>query len=181
MRQIEVKYVVDEFPENPAECSSWTVISFNRKHYNYKDPSNLLDLALRRKISCGTAFVLSAYEHGGISWSLSGEGMQCQFDTARVAGLLIWNGHVKDLPKGVDARRAFARSFLGVYNDWCNGNVYGFEISETVNMPCGHAETNQLDSCYGYYGIDRVREAVEEILTGLGIDKAKDAVKEISL
>lgn len=35
------------------------------------------------------AVLLDLYEHGGSSWSLSGEGMQCQWDTSKCAGVWV--------------------------------------------------------------------------------------------
>lgn len=35
------------------------------------------------------AVLLDVYEHSGTSWSLSGEGMQCQWDTSKAAGVWV--------------------------------------------------------------------------------------------
>lgn len=39
---------------------------------------------------------LDCYQHGGTSWSVSGQGMQCQFDTARGAGVWVPDDCARD-------------------------------------------------------------------------------------
>lgn len=41
------------------------------------------------KIGDPDAVVLDCYEHSGVAWSVSGEGMQCRFDTANGAGVWV--------------------------------------------------------------------------------------------
>lgn len=149
---VELDY--DSDAECPSEWGGWKVISFNQRHVNFEDPYLHLGppdafgepvpktLGLRRRLATGTAFILSCYVHSGTAWSLKGEGMQCQWDTARIAGLLLWQGKVKDLSKGYADRQKSARNFLRTYNAWCNGEVYRFAITR------GAEEIAEADNCY---------------------------------
>ena len=112
----------------------WKFVSFAQSHSNFHDPYDIftreqddegnpipINDDLWRMMEYGRAFVLSCYQHSGIAWSLINEGTQCQFDTARVAGLVVFQGMAKDLPKGVEARKEYVREVLNGYNDYLNG------------------------------------------------------------
>ena len=47
-----------------------------------------------------------------------------------------------------------AKAFLNSYNSWANGEGYGYRVEEVITLPCGHTETNELDSCFGFYASD---------------------------
>ena len=159
--------------ENPSDFEgAWTLYSFGRRHVNHRDPEDFFpngkpSLAIRRKLAVGTAFVLSYYEHSGCAWSLRGQGTQCRFDSVDVAGILVWEHNPKDMGAGtLEARAADAEGFLKTYNAWANGDGYGYQVEEVITQPCGHTEVKDVDSCFGFYGLDleymaeRVRAAV---------------------
>jgi hypothetical protein len=157
MIKLELSY--DPDPQDPLEFGYWKHISFSTRHNNYEDPYKHLredvpeakEIGLRRKLDVGTAFLLSYYEHGLCKWSLKGEGPQCRFDTAQTAGLLMYLGNPKDMPKTYEARAKIARIVLEAYTNWCNGQVYGFTLYD------GEEE---IDSCYGYYDTAEIMDAV---------------------
>ena len=64
-------------------------------------------------------------------------------------GIVIWEGDADNLPPA-DKREDSADSFLSVYSDWANGNVYGYTLTDyrTGDEPGGHA------SCWGFIGDD---------------------------
>lgn len=97
-------------------------------------------------------YVLDVYEHGGIVYSLTGEGMQCQWDTARGGAIL---GITKcDEPDNV------ARYLLKAINEYVNGEVYWYAIED------GHG--NLLDSCGGFIGQEDIIHEVNGALEHLG-------------
>ena len=122
----------------------WRLVSFGRKHNNYEDPAKYVkafdrrhqevtpaNIGLNRKLNVGLAFWLSYYEHGQGAWSLIGEGTQCPWDTAYLAGILIWTGKPGDIgAKTLEDRAEDARGFLESFNDWANGNCYWFGLTD---------------------------------------------------
>ena len=151
--------------QNPSEFDgSWTLYSFSRRHASYRDPSEFFpngrpSIGLRRKLEVGTAFVLSYFEHSGCKWSLRGKGPKCQFDSVDVAGILIWENSVKDMgAKTKEQRAQDAEYFLTIYTDWCNGNGYGYDVTDEKG--------ELLDSCFGFYGseIAHMAEQVREVV-----------------
>ena len=168
--------------DQDAECPcdndcQWKLVSFNHRHINYQDPDKYLEvrdgevvganIGLRRKLEVGTAFILSYFEHGEGAWSLKGEGTQCRWDTAQIAGVLLWEHPVNEMgSKTYEERAEDARKFLEVYNEWANGHCYGYSIEEEVTLPCGHTETKDLDSCFGFIGDDYMLDQVKELVAG---------------
>ena len=156
----------DDDPECPSLWGGWKLISFNRNHINYQNPNNFSppSIGLRRQLQTGTCFTLSYSEHGCCQWTANNYGHipKNGWDNVGLAGMLVWQGEVKDLPKTYEEREGWADSFCESYTSWANGDVYGFEIEEWVTMPCGHKENRHIHSCYGFYSVEHM---VEEICT----------------
>lgn len=167
----------DQDTENPMEYSDWQFISFNRNHIGYENPYDYIssvnqygepqpaDIGIRRKLACGTAFLVSCYEHSGCSYSLRGEGMQCRWDTTDIAGILIYTGKLKYLPR--DKREEYARSVLSVYTDWANGNCYWYSLEVGSNDIDGEWESESEDSCGGFIGVDHVLGEIRDSLASI--------------
>lgn len=85
-----------------------------------------------------TLFPVDVYEHGLISYSLSGTGPQCDFDTARGGACIA-------IPNDFTNPEEAARSILQEYTDWCNGNVF-IVTTVPVDRPYDY------DSVGGFYG-----------------------------
>lgn len=164
----------DDDPENPAQQdSNWRHYSFSSRHYNYKHPERLglslerdedglpvvEDEELKQKLGEGLAFFLSYYEHGACAWSLLDQGPKCQFDSTRIAGLLVWENDPEDLgAKTYEDRAKDAAGFLETYTKWCNGWVYGYRLED----PTGVLEES---GCSGFYDLD---EMFREIKRAVG-------------
>ena len=113
-------------------------------------------------------FVLDVYEHGGIAYSLTGGGMQCQFDTARggaILGIPTWEGQgdVKEI----------AQAILNDINAYCNGEVYWYAIED------GHG--NLLDSCGGFIGAEDIIHEVNGALEHFGgeVTELRDDARDL--
>ena len=161
----------------------WTLHSFSRRHYNFKEPDELgfnnrdgevvvKNPGLRRKMQVGLAFVLSYYEHGNSLWMLQNgskpAGVEFQWDGTRVAGLLVWGHKPGDMgAKSYEDRAKDAQGFLDEYNEWCNGNCYGYDI-ETE-------DGEHVDSCWGFIGSDATLNYMFDVIS----ESTKDAVVKV--
>jgi hypothetical protein len=155
---LEINYETDyNFRDYVNDDNEWKIYSFSKRHANFMDPLEFIKLSkdqkiiganigIERKLNCGTAFILSCYQHGEECWSLKGEGTQCRFDTAIVAGIMLFNSNTKNLPADIEDRKKRARNFLDWYNELVNGGVLHFCLKDD--------DENHLDSCGGFVGED---------------------------
>lgn len=173
---ITVHIGYDQDAPNPLEESGgWKLISFSRHHDRYQysfefmplTENNYIEIGMRRKLDCGTAFLLDYNEHGGIEWYLDTSDYSVPWNTAGFGGILIYEGYTKHLPKTYEERQKLARSILEEYNDWVNGSVYGFCIEDENG--------DEEDSCWGYYGWEHMKEELERIIGGREYELAGEA------
>jgi len=196
MNTTAIKLIVnlwhDDMPEDPNEMDGWSAYSFSRRHGNYKNPEDISDededgngvpdAELQKKLDAGLAFFLDYYEHGQCSWSLAGEGPQCQFDTTRMAGLIVWEQDEGDIgATTVEDRRKDAKAFIERFTLWCNGEVYGYTVEAVTKChACGADEEGCVDfdlpSCGGFYS-DDLDYMVETIKESIGDDWSDYEVK----
>ena len=110
------------------------------------------------------AVVLDCYEHSGVQWSISGGGMQCRWDTAKGGGVWVPSTyHVEELDAAGDKRdekrTKFCKTALDIYNAYLNGDCW-LTVIETFDNET--LDSEDYDSCGGYYGRDNAYESVEE-------------------
>jgi hypothetical protein len=150
----------DEHAANPLE--DWdemgAILSLNRRHINF-DP-----VGVEAAEADPDAVPLSYFEHGLCRWSVAGElplGAQCPFDSVSFAG--IWLPDALTLesarPYGGWTRRQFmrlrARQACDVYTLWCNGEVYGYQLTRVCHCDaCGLEQAETIDCCWGFYGLE---------------------------
>jgi len=108
------------------------------------------------------AVKIDKYEHSGVTYSLSGEGRQCRWDTSHVWAVWLPNAcllvELKKY-KGQARRKKcieFARQAVETFNQWANGDVYCI-VKETYNKD---KEPIDYDTCGGYYGYEYAEKAL---------------------
>lgn len=148
----------------------WRLISFGRRHLSYEDPAKYVkafnegtgevtaaNIGLARKLNVGLAFWLQYFEHGLGRWDLKGEGPQCPWDTAPLAGILLWTGKPEDIgAKTLEDRAKDSRGFLESYNAWANGETYWFRLASESG--------EEIESFGGLIGDEALSEVVGESL-----------------
>jgi len=109
------------------------------------------------------AVMLDVYEHGGIAYSLSGDGMQCQWDTARAAAVWVPSkALIPEIEIHADAEtranraRELAKEAADQCTDWCNGNCFSIVV---VTYDKAGNETDH-DICSGFVGDDYAYKAL---------------------
>lgn len=143
----------DSCAEDPLEHDGWAAYSFSTRHSNYRHPDDFTeDEEFQAKREAGLAFFLSYYEHGLCRWDLAGEGPQCRWDSVSIAGVIVWEQPEENIgAKTYEDRQEDARNAIESFTNWCNGEVYGYEI---VNGDYG---------CWGFYDLeDMFREIAND-------------------
>lgn len=164
MRKLKLRIGYDTDAECPNDWDGWTLYSFSTRHNSFRDPYKFLlddydniNIGIQSKLRAGTAFWLDYYEHGNCSWTLSGEGMSCPWDSVRHGGILLWERSPEDLgPKDYKGREKDARNFAETYTNWANGWCFWFDLETD--------DGRDVDSGGGFYSDDDVEEAIKELL-----------------
>lgn len=153
---------------NPLEDWSemGTILSLNRRHANF-DPAGVEE-AIE---SNADAVPLSYFEHGQCVWSVAGElpaVCRCPWDSVGFAG--VWLPDAETLASarnyGGFTRRMFmrkrAREACEFYTQWCNGDIYGYEVERLTTCDhCGSEQASVIAGCWGFYGLDACRDEAE--------------------
>jgi hypothetical protein len=157
---LRIRIYPDYDTPNPLEdwSAMGSILSLSRRHANYH-PGSVDDLLEDHP----DAVPLSYYEHGLCLWSIAGElppHLRCPFDSVGIAG--FWLPDAETLASarnyGGFTRRMFmrkrARQACEAYTQWCNGDIYGYDIERVTTCPhCGEESTESVDSCWGFYGL----------------------------
>jgi hypothetical protein len=149
-------------PDAPNPLEDWdemgTILSLNHRHVNF-DPDGV-----EAATGDPDTVPLSYFEHGLCLWSVAGElpaGARCPFDSVAFAG--VWRPDAATLESargyGGSTRRHFlrkrARQACQAYTQWCNGDIYGYEVARINACPCcGEEKPEAVESCWGFYGLD---------------------------
>lgn len=102
------------------------------------------------------AFLLDCFAHGSEHWSIHGEGMQCQWDTARGAGVWVPDECLMEEIKDRKEAEVYCRQFLEQYNQWINGEVYGIVTAWYSST----GEQEDYESSWMYVGYKHARESM---------------------
>jgi len=168
----EAKYLIyDESPDNPFNTE---YMEGNGIFYHWRDcgkeelqkycEARGLDIETTEKISMGNpdCVLIDKYEHSGISYSVSGEGRQCRFDTS--SGWAVWlpdNVLLDELKslKGKERHKKcieYAKQACELMNHYLNGDIYCI-VKETYDKNKKQLNYDLNSNCYG-------RESAEQDL-----------------
>ena len=143
--------------------------------YSHKDGLDFEDgpslfKAIQR---CSDIIVLPLYlyDHSGITISTSP--FHCPWDSGQVGFAfmtrdeVLYNYGVKRLTQGVrDKAFGLIRSEVEVYDQYLTGDVWGYVVENEAG--------EQVEACWGFYGIDTAREEGKSVFRSAIEHKAKD-------
>jgi hypothetical protein len=85
---------------------------------------------------------------------------RCPFDSVSFAGLWLPDALTLQSARNYGGRtrchfmRKRARQACDAYTQWCNGEVYGYEVERISACPgCGSDQAEAVDSCWGFFGL----------------------------
>ena len=150
----------------------FSIVTFNPRWTTYKPiedittESGKLTPAFQAKLRAGKVFWLDIYEHGGVTYKLSGEGMQDRFDTTSRGGYIEFDS---EYIKGIDfeTRQRYARQDLELYTAWANGLNYYVTIEDKAG--------NFVYSVGGIIGFENAEQEVINMLP----DAINVTIKEV--
>lgn len=159
---------VDESPESPREWDNLgTIVTKENHHYKIGDKQVLdIDEYLNEQ---GDIIKIPLYmlDHSGIS--LSTKSFNDPWDSGMI-GFIYANKdkikqefNVKRIGKRTLTKvQNIFNSEIDTYDQYVNGNVYGFVLSKVSK--CDHDEDHkeQIDSCWGFYGEDLISNGIAD-------------------
>ena len=130
--------------------------------------------------------VLDVYSHSGTTWSFTGQGTQCEWDTAHGAGVLLPSDSMRELLDELaktDSRemrvlvRENAKDYLEGFNLINQDEVYQI-VGELVETASGCEIDNNAFPNYigGFLGIEQAQESLEAHTCDLKDDAVAVAV-----
>lgn len=95
----------------------------NELKIDWDDEEQMVDIEKGYRV-----YTIDCYEHGGISFSIHWEGIQCRWDTSNNCWFIAVPR--KDCELETEARER-ARQDLNEYNQWLSWDIYRWEIYRT--------------------------------------------------
>lgn len=87
-----------------------------------------------KKLEGCHVFFLDFYEHSGISFSISGTGTNCAFDTASEVGIIAVPKTLDGFDYSETEARKIAEKELELYNAYANGECYRYSVDKIVPL-----------------------------------------------
>ena len=109
------------------------------------------------------------YEHSGITIKTTPFG--CRWDSGQVGWIFISKKKVrkeysvKRINKKLKERiTEYLIGEVKTYDQYLTGDIYGYEISKITKCDLGHEHTEELDSCWGFFGESECMKEAEGIV-----------------
>lgn len=175
--RLEIFY--DEHPNCPR---SWhnlgTMICFHRRYslgdkhnYDHNDYSGWgeMEEAIIKNENVAVILPLYLYDHSGITISTSP--FDCRWDSGKIGFIFVSKEtlrkeySVKRITKDIieKATNVLKRE-VETYDQFLTGEVYGYRVSKISVCDKGHEHSEEVDSCWGYYGMDYIEKEGIDIL-----------------
>lgn len=183
--EFKVEIFYDESPESPRDddgCLAHMAF-FNMKDGYGDEEFRSRDVAVEwveKHKETSFVFPVRAYIHSGTSFSVSKDGTwgypyTDQFDSGNAGIIMVSVDEMKGMGMediSIDGAFKIAEEELKVYNQWLNGEVYGFRCYPKVQLyrkegkkyvpHCVDIDESKEDSCWGFYDIKDIKEHLPE-------------------
>lgn len=177
---LTVKIFQDDDPTNPRkDCDqAGTMVCWHSRYtlgdtHDFRDPDAFMEW-WKENGKGGVLLPLFLYDHSGISMSTGrAYPFNCPWDSGQVGYIYVTRETIiKEWGKNGKAKAE--KSLQGEvkeYDQYLTGDVYGY----VVETPNGE----HLDSCWGFYGLDYIKEEAESIAKHYaeGIRQAEEVEK----
>jgi hypothetical protein len=178
---LTVNILRDEDPDNPREAydNLGTMICFHPRYtlgdkHDHADPEDSLNSLTEQALSNYIILPLYLYEHGGITMYTGS--FSCPWDSGQVGWIYMPISTARENWPGLDtfdlrdrARRCLEGE-VREYAMYLEGDCWGYSITD--------ADEDDIESCWGFYGLDTVRE--EALATARAIAASLPKQHELS-
>lgn len=160
-----VKVFIDEDPETPRAWDNLGEILINENNRYVSGDKQVSREYLENATDLDEYIWLPVYAfvHGSVA--LNTTGFSCPWDSGQIGVIRVLKSKVlkeygwKRLSKARVARiEKYLNNEIEVYNQYLNGEVYGFEVTDLTGQ--------HVDSCWGFY--ETPEQIAEEALKNVG-------------
>lgn len=154
VENISVEICYDQFAESPRTWDNATKFVMFHKRYNLPNEIGIdhnhytswdkMQEALDKKYKW--VYPVFMYDHSGIAFSVNQ--FECPLDSGQVGFIVSNEGTPEEAYMHATAE-------LKTFGDYMNGDVYGVRVFE---------DTEEIDSCYGYFGCDHEDSGLKDEL-----------------
>jgi hypothetical protein len=158
---LTVQIFYDDMPDSPRQWDNLSHLALSHENYTLANEADIdfnaygswdeLQDALKHEYGAKIILPVQGYEHGGLAISVSES--HDAWDGGQLGFVYCT---AEDIKREYHVQRVSAKlrreivqvltSEVEVYNDYINGNVYGYVILDE--------DGEELDSCWGIYGYD---------------------------
>jgi len=121
------------------------------------------------------------YDHSGIT--INTTGFSCGWDSGRIATIVVSRekarkeyGMKRITKSNLEKVLNYLKGEIETYDQYLTGEVYGYSITEQMVTDEGEEYDEDRESCWGYYGMECIKEDATSILESLS--KNQDDVME---
>jgi len=196
----EIRIHPDENAEDPRafESNLGTMVCFHGR-YNLGDKGDhksddfsgwaALETHLRTAHGAVIVLPLFLYDHSGLRMKVgSFQGLLSQghaeFDSGQVGFIYtdaatirkLWGRGGKSRLSPADLKKAQKglEVEVTVYDQFLSGDVYGYRVVKPGKCEaCGHDDDEEVESCWGFYGMDETLAEAKRVVDGLAEKKGK--------
>jgi hypothetical protein len=160
--KIEIAH--DLNPDSPREWDNLGIMVCRHRTYNLGD-KHMYDLRdcdgwsdVQKELEYPPVILnLYLYDHGGIT--ISCKPFIDKWDTTQVGFIIatketLLKEYGKIDEEVIEKAIGVLKSEVETYDMYLRGDIYGYVISEVSTCNLGHEHTEEVDSCWGYYGED---------------------------
>jgi len=153
------KYLIKIFPDDSAESpDAWgdesRFVVFEHRQFQVEregfEPREIFENNM--KVKGYFVFQCFAYIHSGVALSVANHNFpDARWDVSSTGYWLVKR------EKGTWTRKAALKAAEGLcetWNQYLSGDVYGYKVYRITTCDKGHEHEEELDSCWGYFGLD---------------------------
>ncbi len=150
----------DEHASSPREDENMgTIMLVSNKYITADYQATLEEVEDKLKDKNCIALPVYAYIHSGIS--INTTGFQCPWDSGRVGCIFVSREQIREdfkikrISSKLEVKiRNYLNQEIEIFNNYINGNVYGFIVKDDLNQ--------EIDSCWGFYSREDAERAAED-------------------
>lgn len=161
--------------ESPTEWDNLgTMVCWHSRYKLGNDHTHGSPADFLSEVRSRDALILPLYlfDHSGLR--IATKKFHCDWDSGRVGFIYAthedirkeYEEHYKEesMEQWIERARKFLEAEVSVYDQYLQGDVYGFELKklETCNM--GEVHETQEDACWGFYGSDPLENGMSDHL-----------------